>query len=70
MKRRDSVLFERTVDLLKKMQAPNCGVKLRSKKESLEVMLQKYEEYRVKGEAEEQAAKLLKAAIEAALRVH
>lgn len=70
MKRREAVLYERTVDLLKKMQTPNCGVKLRSRKESLELMLAQYEEYRVKGEAEAQEAKLLKAAIEASLKVH
>lgn len=52
------------------MQTPNCGVKLRSRKESLELMLAQYEEYRVKGEAEAQEAKLLKAAIEASLKVH
>jgi hypothetical protein len=70
VKKSQVVLFERTVDLLKKMHAPNCGVKLRGRKESLELMLAKYEEFRMRGDVEVQEAKLLKASIEAALKVH
>ena len=69
MKKREHFGFERTVDLLRKMHSPNCGVKFKSKKESLQYMLEKYEEYRVRGEDDETKARLLKAAIDASVKV-
>ncbi len=59
---------ERSVEILKKMQIMNCGLKLKSKQESLEFMLEQYEHYVNEGKKNEAPVKLLKEMIDASVK--
>lgn len=52
--------FNRSVELLRKMHQPNCGVKLKSKDESLDFLKEQYEQLKSQKKDETLEAKLLK----------
>lgn len=52
-------------EILKRMYAVNYTLKVKTKKESFEFMIEKYEQYKLEGKVHLTEAKLLKATIDA-----
>jgi hypothetical protein len=68
MKKSRPMNFNRTVDLLKKMHQSNCGVKLKSKEESLDFLQERVKEFKLQKNEDSLEAKLLKLTLLAASR--